>query len=375
MKRKVLTIIQDISRAQEHEWVVKYIDRSRFEMHFALINCRNTVMEQFLHDHMVPVWHFSYGGKRDLPLLTIQLAGLCRKHRFDSVHTHLFEASLAGLVAAWFTGTRQRIYTRHYSDYHHVWFPAAVKYDRFINRIANRIVATSENVKDILVRLEHVPVEKITVIRHGIDMSDYETGAVSQERVESIRKKYHIPTDRPVVGAISRFTELKGLQYLIPAFKGVLEKFPDAMLVMANASGDYATVIRGLLDGLPHDSYRTIVFENDIAALYRVFNCFVHIPVTSTAEAFGQTYLESLASHIPSVFTPSGVAPEFIRNGEQALLVPFRDSEPVLRAILHVLDNPVDAAAMAERGYQAVSEIFDVRQKVAALEQLYLENS
>ncbi len=373
MKKKVLTVIQDISRAQEHEWLISYLDRAKIDMHFALINSRNTPMEKFIVEHGLTHKHFTYSSKKDLPGLIFNLTMLMRREKYDAVHTHLFEASLTGLTAAFLSGIRNRIYTRHHSDYHHVWFPKAIKYDRFINRAANKIVATSNNVKDILVRLEGVPEGKITVIRHGIDMLQYETGAVSEERIETIRKKYDLNNKRIIVGAISRFTEWKGLQYTIPAFRKLLEKYPDAVLVLANALGNYKAEIGKLLEELPKSSYRTIVFENDIAALYRVFNCFIHVPINPTAEAFGQTYLESLASRIPSVFTLSGVAPEFIKHKEHALLVPFKDSEAVLNSIIEILENPAKALEMAERGCKIVSDLFDVRKKVADLEQLYLD--
>ena len=66
MKKKILVIVQNISKAQEHEWFVEYINRDRFEIHFLLINGKQTYMEEFLHAKNVPVYHLQYRKKSDL---------------------------------------------------------------------------------------------------------------------------------------------------------------------------------------------------------------------------------------------------------------------------------------------------------------------
>lgn len=373
MKKKVLTVLFNISKAQEHEWFVRFINRDVFELEFALINARDSYMHHFLLSHNVPCHHFEYRGKKDLPALTFHLFLLMKKNRYDVVHAHLFEGTLAGMLAARLAGVKQRITTRHYSDFHHVWFPGAVKYDRIINNLASKIVAISKNVENILLNYEHVKPEKIRLIHHGIDMDDYKPGAVSNDRVSLLRTKYAILPHQRVVGVISRFIELKGLQYIIPAFKVILKSNPDAVLVLANASGSYTSEVMSLLSDIDKNSYRLIVFENDIAALYKLFSCFVHIPITASAEAFGQIYLEALASEVPSVFSLSGVAPEFAVDKQNCLVVPFKNIDKVAEAIQYIFDGGPGLKNMVSNGYELVASGFDVRTKIKKLEALYSE--
>lgn len=369
MKKKVLVIVQDILKAQEHEWFVEYINREKFEVHFLLVNGKGSFMDEFLKNHNIPTYYFEYKGKKNLFILFWSAYRLMKLNRFNIVHSHLFEASLTGLTAAFFAGVANRIYTRHYSDYHHVWFPGAVKYDKFINSVATGVVATSRNVEHILLR-EKVPQKKIYLIHHGIDLTDYRPGTVSNERINKIRAHYNLNVKGPVIGAISRFTELKGLQFLIPAFAELIKDYPSAVLVMSNASGDYKKEILQLLEEINPENYRLIKFENDVAALYKTFDAFVHIPINSTAEAFGQTYLEALASEIPSVFTLSGVAPEFIIDKENALVVPYCDTNEVKDALLYILKHPEETALMSKRGFESVKN-FDIHIKINKLEKLY----
>lgn len=373
MKIKVLNVLFNIAKAQEHEWFVRFIDRSRFELEFALINAKGSYMDTFLQKENVPVHHFEYSGKKDLLSLTWKLFLLMKREHYDIVHAHLFEGTLAGMTAARLAGVKMRISTRHYSDFHHVWFPSAVKYDRFINRQATHLVAISRNVQNILTQYEQVPPSKIRLIHHGIDMDDYKPGAVHVDRVSALRTKYDIPEGIPVVGVISRFIELKGLQFLIPAFKEILTQYPDAVLLLANASGAYKPQVDELLKSIPDRNYRLIVFENDIAALYKLFSCFVHIPISASAEAFGQIYLEALASKVPSVFSLSGVAPEFAVDKVNCIVVPFRDAAKVKEALLYLLNPAADNEKLIHNGYELVASTFDVRNKIRKLEQLYSE--
>ncbi len=369
MKIKVLVMVQDIMKAQEHEWFVEYLNREKFEIHFLLVNGKDTFMDEFLQANNIPVYYLNYSGKKTLFSLFFSAYKIMRKNRYDIVHTHLFEASLAGLPAAFFAGVSQRIYTRHYSDYHHLWFPAALKYDKFINAMATKIIATSRNVQSILLK-ENVSNKKIFLIHHGIDLSDYRPGMVTNERIHAIKERYNLNVKGPIIGVISRFTEYKGLHYLIPAFASLLTDYPTAVLVMSNATGDYKKQIYQLLENINPENYRIIEFEIDVAALYKVFNCFVHIPINATSEAFGQTYLEALASKIPSVFTLSGVAPEFIKDKENALVVPFCDSKSVKEALNYILKNSIEMEAMCDRGFDSLKN-FDIHIKINKLEQLY----
>lgn len=371
MKKKILVIVYNISRAQEHEWFVRFIDRNLFDIEFALINRENSPMHEFLKKENVPVHVFGYSEKADLVRLIFQLYRLMHKRNYNIVHAHLFEATLAGMMAAFLARVPGRIITRHYSDFHHVYSPSAVKADRLINYLSTAIVAISENVRNILIRKEHVNGDKIFLIHHGIDFNDYNPGAVSQDRIDQLRSKYQLNNLSPVIGVISKFIEWKGIQYIIPAFEKLLRHYPGAVLILANAHGPYKSEVTRLLIVIDKKNYRLIEFENDVPALYKLFDCFVHVPVTPTIEAFGQVYIEALASKIPSVFTMSGIAPEFISDNINSYVVDFNDHDSIYNKMFFILNNRDSVQEITKNGYDTVSAKFDVRIKYQKLTELY----
>jgi len=105
--------------------------------------------------------------------------------------------------------------------------------------------------------------------------------------------------------------------------------------------------------------------------VYKIFSVYVHTPVDEHSEAFGQTYVEALAAGVPSVFTMSGIANDFIRDGQNALTVPFKDAEAISIAIKKLLADTQLSSSLAVQGKLDVQRYFGLQKMVNSLEDLY----
>jgi glycosyltransferase involved in cell wall biosynthesis len=363
-------ILSNINKALAFEWVAEELDVGQFSLSFILLNPAESDLERFLVHRGVRCYRIPYRGKQDLLKAIYRIAVLLRKERTDVVHCHLFDACIAGLTAARLIGVHKRIYTRHHSTLHHVYFPRAVWYDKFINLLATDIVAISRNVRDVLLTKEKATPGKVHLIHHGFRLDAFDQ--VETARIGLLKIKYGLTGKWPVVGVISRYVDWKGIQYIIPAFRQLLANFPDARLALANATGDFTDVIGEMLCELPTGSYMQIPFETDIYAFYHTFDIFIHVPVNEHIEAFGQTYIEALAAGIPSVFTSSGVAAEFIQHEKNALLVPFQDPEAIFEAINRLLTDEPLRKVLRANGARDVERMFALKGMIGQLENLYL---
>jgi len=371
LKKNIAYIISSVNKSFAFEWIVNHIDTSKFNLTFILLNDTFSPFEEFLLKKNIPTFRVNYKEKKDIPAAIFKTIKLLKSNKIKIVHCHLFEACLVGLTAAKIVGIKKRIHTRHNATIHHQYHPKAVKYDKYINLLSTDIIAISENVKNILVEMEHVNPKKITLIHHGFDFNYFEN--ISKERIDAVIKRQcssSKPT-YPTIGVISRYIHWKGVQYIIPAFKEILQEFPNAHLILANAEGPYTAEIKTLLQELPKNSFTEIHFEDDIFALYKLFDVFIHTPIDEKSEAFGQVYIETMASEIPSIVTLSGVAPEFINNKENALVVPFKNFLAIVNALDEMLKNKSLQESIIFNGRNKVLKLFDITTMVQKLSELY----
>ena len=102
-----------------------------------------------------------------------------------------------------------------------------------------------------------------------------------------------------------------------------------------------------------------------------MFDVFVHVPVDKNSEAFGQTYIEALAVGVPSVFTLSGVACEFIENGKNALVVDYQNSEQIYEALKRILSDKALDYQLFINGRKDIEKYFSLPLFIHKLEQIY----
>jgi len=367
-KKRVVYIVSQVQKSLAFEWISEGL-MSRFALSFVLLNPSGSSLEDYLVKHNIPFKRIVYRSKKDfIPAFFRTLICLIRT-RPHVVHAHLMEAQLLGLTTAWLVGVKKRIYTRHTSTYHYMYARQGIKFDRLSNVLATKIVSISQATDHALIKLENVNREKVVSIPHGFRFDDFLNP--DKSRVEKVRIRWGIASDGPCVGVIARHIEWKGIQYVIPAFKQFLSSHPDAQLVLANASGPFHEQVLGLLESIPRHNYVLIPFEEDIASLYQLMDIFIHVPVDECCEAFGQTYVEALASGIPSIFTRSGIAAEFIVDGRNALVVPFRNSAAIYETMLTLWADTNLQKNLAENGKRDVISRFHINRMLDSLSALY----
>jgi len=371
MKKHVTYIISDIDKAIAFEWIAERINKEKINLSFILIDGESSYLYQYLKEINIPTYLIGCQSKKKIPLAVLQCCKLFFKIKPNVVHCHLFMANIIGLTAAKIMGIKSRIYTRHHSDYHHIYYSNAVKWDKYCNALATKIISISDNVSNILITKENIPENKIIKIPHGFDVESFIDTNI--EQVNTLRVRYNPYKKKPVIGVISRFIHLKGIQYIVPAYKKVLKKHPNALLLLFNASGNYEKEINALLKELPQNSFQKIRFENDITNLYKIFDFFIHVPISNTVEAFGQTYIECMLSGVPLIATKSGIGSEIMRDSFNCIEVPHKNTDAIYNAIINVTENKGLSKTISQNAKQTVIEKFSIDKMIFSLEEVYLQ--
>lgn len=371
MKIKVCHVLSDVDQSHLIETTGEVMDKARYEIGFVFMGKKRPQLLDFFRERGYAAEFFEFRSRRELPSAVWRLMGIFRRWRPDIVHTHLVEGSLAGLAAARLLGIKNRIHTRHHGIESHVYYPHGVYYDRVVNRLSKKIVAISNVVAEALTEREGVSPDKVVIIPHGFHLENF---VADDEQTRAVKTRYNLDGRYPVIGSIGRFIHWKGVQHTVAAFKNLLDTYPQAKLVLANAVGPYSPeIFRLLKDSLDARSYVTIEFERNVFALYRAFDVFVHVPVNRDFEAFGQVYIEALAMRVPAVLTLAGIANDFIVDRENALVVPYDDPGAIARGVSLILRDEELRQKIVSRGRADVWKMFDSHRFAAQLDALYTQ--
>ncbi|MEM7585348.1 MAG: glycosyltransferase family 4 protein [Acidobacteriota bacterium] len=372
-KKIRLAYISSINARWVHlEWVADELDRERFEPSFVLVSIAEHPphLETFLQERGFPYHRIDCKLQPfSIARTVFEIARYCRREKIEIVHCHIFFASLVGLLGALLARVPVRVTTRHHATMNHgtsfYWL------DRLTNWMATHVVASCDLVRKILIDDERTPERKVELIHLGLDLAGFTHPET--ERVDRLMGKYSTDEHSPVIGVVARHIELKGIQYIVPAFERLLDKYPSSYLMLFYASGPYRETIEGLLESIPEERYIMVEFEPDLFALYHLFDLYVHVPIGPDQESFGLTFIEALAAGVPSIFTRSGVGPEFLIHRENAWLVDYESSDQIYQGMLALLGDEELREELVKSGIESVRR-FDYRRMVRELENFYLRN-
>jgi glycosyltransferase involved in cell wall biosynthesis len=186
---------------------------------------------------------------------------------------------------------------------------------------ADRIITVSEKMKEEVVSHYSIDPKIIRVVYNGIDTSEFRTGP---------EKKFLL--------FIGRISPMKGVKYLLEAYRKVRESFPDYKLFVCG-EGEYKKEIlkyakeAGLSD---HVNFKGIVSQEELVKLYST-STMVCLP--SIYEPFGLTVLEGAASGKPVITTNKSGASELVDNWKNAVVVKAGDSADLAKAMIRLLED------------------------------------
>lgn len=264
----------------------------------------------------------------------IRLARTVRKHRIALVYINGPRCLLAGVIAAWLTGS---------PSVFHLHLILTRRSELFLvsrlSRRISRIIACSRAAAQSLLNADPRLSEKTEVL--------YSPVPVRNEPVAG-RTHGNIRTTTPgfTVGMVGRITEVKGQHLLLKA----VGKLPAnvrgkirILIVGAPAPASkpdfrYADELRtiateyGLMENITWAGYQT-----DLQSWYAAMDVLVQSALW--AEAMGLVILEALQMGIPVIAARIGGIPEIIDDGTNGLLVTPGDEDALRQALARFVED------------------------------------
>ncbi|MBA7549452.1 hypothetical protein ES705_41933 [subsurface metagenome] len=165
-----------------------------------------------------------------------QLISFFKKEKFDIVHTHTPKAGFLGRLAAKIADVPIIIYTIHgfYFQEGDTWLKR--KFYILLEKIAANFsdLIFSVNKEDIETAIKEkiCNPDLIKYLGGGIDLSRFNPERFPQEFIENKKQKLAFDPSKKIIGIVARLVEEKGYLELFDAFKKVLEKLPEALLLI-----------------------------------------------------------------------------------------------------------------------------------------------
>lgn len=272
---------------------------------------------------------------------------------YDVIHVHDWLTMRAGLAAKQASGLPLIVHV-HATEFDRAGGghgnPLVHEIEQAGLMAADRVIAISERVKQMIVKHYHVPADKVEVVHNAAEFS-------YQELTEPANDYFYLEAMKQrgykVVAAISRLTLQKGLPSLLLAMKEVVARQPKAILLIAGGGDMYYELLNQAADlGIA----KNVIFTNHLTGRalrnsFRVADLFV---MPSVSEPFGITPLESLILGTPALISKQSGVSEVL-NG--CLKVDFWDVNEMANKISAVLDSPELAQCLLANGRQDLKRI------------------
>ncbi|MGD2036012.1 MAG: glycosyltransferase family 1 protein [Bacteroidales bacterium] len=230
---------------------------------------------------------------------------------------------------------------------HPEWYPFI---DRMIykkkflysSRIADVIVAISQQTKNDLVEFFHMDEKKIEVIYQGCN--DLFKHALNDAEKQKVKEKWKLPEEYILyVGTIEK---RKNLLSIVKAMHQGRISIP---LVVVGKQTDYYKRVKTYIDKhlIKNIHFLKEVSAHDLPGIYQMASLFVY---PSVFEGFGIPILEALYSRVPVITSKGGCFSE--AGGDSSLYVNPVDTDEMIHTIQRVLDDKELRERMSVNGYE-----------------------
>jgi glycosyltransferase involved in cell wall biosynthesis len=354
------------------------IQGEQFDNYVCYVHAPND-LEMDLSRSGIPVFGLDAAGKRWWPAAIVRLCKLIRSLRIDLIHTSLFSSDILGGIAGRLCGVpvvgticnTADIAERLLDNPRVNKFKLTVSNSAWglaIRSLHQKSIAVSYAVKDSAIRNYGITENRITVIYRSVAEPWNSPGMMGD--IKALRKDLGIDGAYPVLLNVGRLVPQKGQRYLIQAMPSVIERFPQARLLIAG-DGPLKESTASLCRELGVSQHVTLLGQrNDIRSLLELSDIFVF---PSLYEGLGGALMEATSAGRPCVASRVGPLPEVLDEGNSGLLVLSQSPEELAQAINYLGENRGAAQAMGQRGKQGSAEKFNVNKNVRRLEEVYQE--
>ena len=232
--KKVLVIIGSLKIGGQEKVgkeIGLHIDRDKYEIHYLVFDENKEAYEQELNKAGIQVFHFPEPSRGYIQYLK-KLAELMKKNSYDIVHAHtMFNCGWAMLLA-WYMKVPCRISHSHsikMADHHYSILAEVYQFvmQKLIHIFGTEFIGCGKAAGEWLFGKTFFE-KHGKVIYNGIDTQQFRFSSRTRDEMRkqlNLEKKF-------VIGHVGHFMKVKNQQFLISLMPGILERRPEAVLLL-----------------------------------------------------------------------------------------------------------------------------------------------
>ena len=322
------------------------------------ISLSKAVVPAWINNHYAKDFSGKFGPNISIVRKVLQTIYIIKRFKPNVIQAHLFQGGIVGLIA----GKLLRVpvvHTRHHIDEHyqsgtivHRWI------DRLVAKRSEHVVVCSAAAKKWLIEIEGVKSPHVTVINQGFDFSYL---SPTPEAIEKARRDLGFSQENLDIICVSRYSKVKGQNYLLLALKDLIKTNPNISLTLMGP-GDSSWLVE-LVDELElKHQVRILSSRDDVPACIAAADMIIH---PSLADSFSQLLIEAQGVGGLLIASDIAAAREQIIDGVTGVIVPPRDFLAIAEAVRFLLGNPELAVSMRANGPSYVRESFTWQRMVS----------
>lgn len=286
-----------------------------------------------------------------------QIIGILRKVKPDIVNFGTPKISLLGLMAARYTGVKNRIFTcRGFRFEHEEGFLKWLlkRMDGIAASCAHKIICISPSVKELGVRENIFDPQKCVVINkgssNGLQLTKFRKELVSSEMKADLRNRLGIGENDFVFGFLGRIIDRKGINELFEAFCELYSENKNLKLLIVGPFDSGQIKNKNLhAEMSAHPGVIMPGRTDEVPLFLSVMDVFV---LPAWWEGFGNVVVQAAAMGIAVISTFGTGTRDAVSDGYNGILVPVKDSARLKDAMADLYSDPERRLLLGNNGIE-----------------------
>ncbi len=300
---------------------------------------------------------------RDLVSLWM-LFVLFKKENPLIVHSITPKAGLLSMIAGCLAGVPIRIHT-----FTGLIFPSKrglfqkllILMDKLLCACATTIYPEGEGVKNDLLRY-NITSKPLKVIANGnvngINTTYFNPELYDSKENEALKSKLNIKESDCVFIFVGRIVGDKGINELVKAFDQLSKENRTIKLLMVGPLEEDLDPLETQTQSIisSHDQIISVGYQNDVRPYFAIADVLVF---PSYREGFPNVVMQAGAMGLPSIVTNINGCNEIIKDEENGLIIPVKNSEAIYKAMKKLLEDTELKNKLQQNARNRITELYE----------------